>query len=102
MKAIKRIAVAALALPGSRTVAASEPDGVLLSPDPAWPAGLLSPGDVLLELPQAPTAIHRHCENVAREFDEISKLAQDIEYPKELDDWFSGYIENVKKSEKKS
>ena len=45
---------------------------------------------------------YQHCENVAREFDEISKLAQDIEYPKELDDWFSGYIENVKKSEKKA
>jgi len=45
---------------------------------------------------------YRHSENVARELDEISKLAKDMEYPKELDDWFSGYIENVKKSEKKA
>ena len=45
---------------------------------------------------------YRHSENVARELDEISKLAKDMEYPKELDDWFAGYIENVKKSEKKA
>ena len=45
---------------------------------------------------------YQHCENVAREFDEISKLAKDMEYPKELDDWFAGYLEKVKKSEKKA
>ena len=44
---------------------------------------------------------YRHCENVAREFDEISELAKDIEYPKELDDWFTEYIDNAKKTEKK-
>ena len=45
---------------------------------------------------------YRHSENVARELDEISKLAKDMEYPKELDDWFAGYLEKVKKSEKKA
>lgn len=42
---------------------------------------------------------YQHIENVAKEFDEISKLAKDIEYPKELDDWFNDYLEKSKKSE---
>ena len=44
---------------------------------------------------------YQHIENVAKEFDEISKLAKDIEYPKELDDWFYDYLEKSKKAEKR-
>lgn len=42
---------------------------------------------------------YQHIENVAKEFDEISELAKDIEYPKELDEWFNDYLEKSKKSE---
>jgi hypothetical protein len=44
---------------------------------------------------------YRHCENVAKEFDEIKDLAKDIEYPKELDDWFNDYLKKSKKAEMK-
>jgi len=39
---------------------------------------------------------YQHSENVAKEFDEISEMAKDIEYPKELNDWFYDYLEKSK------
>jgi|LSQX01.2.fsa_nt_gb hypothetical protein len=44
---------------------------------------------------------YRHSENVAKEFDEIRELAKDVEYPKELDDWFNDYLKKSKKAEMK-
>lgn len=44
---------------------------------------------------------YQHIENVAKEFDEISEMAKDIEYPKELDDWFYDYFEKSKIAEMK-
>lgn len=42
---------------------------------------------------------YQHIENVAKEFDEISEFAKDIEYPKELDNWFYDYLEKSKNAE---
>ncbi|PKM57967.1 MAG: hypothetical protein CVU98_03300 [Firmicutes bacterium HGW-Firmicutes-3] len=42
---------------------------------------------------------YQHIKNVGKEFDEISELAKDIEYPKELDSWFNDYLEKSKKAE---
>ncbi|HZK70886.1 MAG TPA: DUF4367 domain-containing protein [Clostridia bacterium] len=44
---------------------------------------------------------YQHIENVAKELDEISELAKDINYPKELDDWFYDYLRKSKQAENK-
>ena len=43
-----------------------------------------------------------HAENTAKEADEIIEKSKDIDFPKELEHWFEGYIGDTIKKDKKS
>ncbi|MDA3845467.1 MAG: DUF4367 domain-containing protein [Vallitaleaceae bacterium] len=44
---------------------------------------------------------YQHIDNIAKEFDEISELAKDIDYLKQLDRWFYDYLEKSKRTERR-